>query len=159
MPNLSHMMLGDRRAHGMRYRRLPALLALCAGLWAGGAANAQNDPFAPVDLAMPKGLVYGSACGEVGLEPEGRVAIERMIARYDTVAIRRWLHHSDPGKRLYAAEAVVRMRRNGLIVAPPLVVQVERMRTATDPVATCSGCIHWATTIGEVMAQPPFTEK
>lgn len=93
--------------------------------------------------ASPEGPPFGHRCGFAGVDPEPRTQIEALIAQNDTSEIFNWLQRKDLVYRVYAAEALIRLEKNGMIIPAAELALVETLKNSTQEVYVCSGCSHW----------------
>lgn len=101
--------------------------------------------------AIPEGPPYGRACGIVGVDPQPRTVIETLIHCSDTTRILNWLHDSDLVYQAYAAEALIRLERSGMVIPPAEKIRLEKLKKSKRMVYVCSGCSHWYEEIGRAL--------
>ncbi len=110
----------------------------------GNACVAQLPDF-------PQGPPYGKHCGIVGIDPEPRVTTEQMIQFQDTAAIFNWLHDADAVYQTYAAEALIRLQKAGMLISKKELVIVGNLKLSKRMVHTCSGCTHFEMPIKDAL--------
>jgi hypothetical protein len=99
----------------------------------------------------PAGPAFGARCGFVGVDPEPRVAIENLITFKDTATIFQWLEDKDPVIQTYAAEAVIRLKRTGMMIPDRKLVRVSELKRSKTQIKVCSGCTYWMEDIGSAL--------
>ena len=125
----------------MLYRSIAFVLQL----WICSSCFAQRDDF--------RSEVYGSGCGYAGTDPAPRVQVEELIQRNDTATIYTWLNSKETGLQAYGAEAVVRLKRKGMVISSTKLLKVEALLISKAQVQVCRGCIHMFMELREALKE------
>lgn len=90
-------------------------------------------------------VVYGWQQGDGGEEPEGRKAIEKILAHESgQPLLLDLLRCPNPESRLYAAEALLRMERKGATLPEEVRRAIDWVSRSDVPIQVCEGCeISW----------------
>jgi hypothetical protein len=127
-------------------RMTAARAAIAKGVGLGAPAKTQPTVEAASALAVlddPFGrLVYGESCNEDGAPPRGREALETLVKAKAVEVLRSALTAPTPEGRVYAAEGLLRLARDGTALAPDVKAAVEVVRTSPLALESCGGCIH-----------------
>ncbi len=84
---------------------------------------------------------YGTFCYFAGVPPEGRKAVQHLLAAPASGVIRAVLRSAHPEARVYALEAMLELGRRGVSIAE---VDWDAMRKIVEleiPICVCEGCI------------------
>jgi len=94
-------------------------------------------------LWSPTGdLVYGWMCGEGGDPPEGREAVEKILAHeHGRPLLEDILRGPNPEGRLYAAEALLRLEKKGTKLGEQEKKDIEWVRKSSVKVHVGRGCL------------------
>jgi hypothetical protein len=86
-------------------------------------------------------LAYGSMQGEGGDKPEGRLAMEKLLAHEQGARLLEdALRGPNPEGRLYAAEGLLRLERKGRKPGEPVRRAIEWVRKSDVKIHACGGC-------------------
>lgn len=96
--------------------------------------------------------VYGTQCGFAGTPPRLRVTLEKWIRHDQKEKIVSWLKGPSPVRKMYAAEAILRMMRDGIIFGDEVDGILNQLQKSDDLIPVCSGCIHSKATISSLLA-------
>jgi hypothetical protein len=102
---------------------------------------------------LPRGHPYGRNCGYVGADPEPRIAIESFIQLKNTASIYLWLRDSDRALQAYATEAIIRLNRQGEMIAPDQLKRAKRLLRSRRRVDVCFGCAHWSEPLRKALVE------
>lgn len=80
-------------------------------------------------------------CGLGGPVLAGKTSIDALIEAHRIDLIENVLRGYNPGGRIFAAIALLRMKREGLKLKPEVMTTLNRIVNLDVPAATCSGCI------------------
>ena len=85
---------------------------------------------------------YGSNCGEAGVDPTGRKAINYFVSNNDTATLRKIIKGYNPEGRLYAIEALLSLVSNGKTVLTNEDKKIiNSVLSLKIQLSTCSGCM------------------
>lgn len=104
------------------------------------------------------GGVFGYSCGFSGTPPEQRLAILELLKSEDYDAIRYILRGDNPTGRVYAAEALYWLDRNGYEVAESDWAVINTMRSSKSYHTVCYGCIRSQERFSESLIQQNLGE-
>jgi hypothetical protein len=82
-----------------------------------------------------------------------RYQIEELIATCDTARIMMWLGDSSLVYQAYAAEAIIRMRKAGVVFPDRSTRKANELRKSRIQVMTCRGCQRGMTPLNRAMSQ------
>jgi hypothetical protein len=86
-------------------------------------------------------LAYGSMQGEGGDKPDGRLAMEKLLAHEQGASLLEdALRGPNPEGRLYAAEGLLRLERKGRKLGEQARKDIEWVRKSDVKIHACSGC-------------------
>ncbi len=80
-------------------------------------------------------------CGLHGPVLEGKRSIDLLIKAKRVDLIENVLRGYNPGGRIYAAIALLRMERRGLYLEPAITETIEKVGALDIPITSCAGCI------------------
>ena len=83
---------------------------------------------------------FGHSCSYSGRPPKGRVAIRKLMDGQQIDLIRRSLRSLNPEGRVYAAEALIKLRRSGYSIVENDMEAIKKIRDSELFLSTCYGC-------------------
>jgi len=90
---------------------------------------------------MKNSRVGMGICGLRGPVLEGKTSIDALVKAERMDLIENVLRGYNPGGRVFAAIALLRMEERGVKLAPEVKKTIEKVRALDVPITTCSGCI------------------
>ena len=85
---------------------------------------------------------YGmGGCGYAGTKRKERVEMEKMVADYDTAALRNWLFSEYKELNAYAVEGYATLKDKGFEMPPVLMARINVLQQDSTKINTCGGCI------------------
>jgi hypothetical protein len=119
-----------------------------------GAVPAQ-DRKAVAELTDPlAGLTFGTACYEDGGPPDGRLATDSLRLRAALPALDHVVRGLNAEGRVYAAQALLVLQREGVHVPPDLEEAADRVYGLEVPIEACSGCFVFHDTAEHLLSGP-----
>ncbi len=108
-------------------------------------------------IAPLSDLMIGfGGCGYGGGVPYGRQAIDALVKAKRTDLIENVLRGYNPGGRVYAALALLEMKKQGARLSSDTQSAINRIKSLDIELETCSGCIVTPKTAREILEGPPF---
>jgi len=101
-------------------------------------------------------FVYGESCGIGGLDPKGRIKINKLIDKKDKSEILKWLKSTITEKQIYAIDALYQLKNCGIELTEEELKIVEFVSNKNGSIETCSGCSFYGRGIKEVAEQFEF---
>ncbi|NRD21225.1 hypothetical protein HNV08_14295 [Winogradskyella eckloniae] len=101
-------------------------------------------------------FVYGSNCGIAGMNPSGRININKLIDKKDKSGIIEWLKSTITEKQIYAIDALYQLKNCGIVLTEDELKMVEFVSNKDGSIETCSGCSFYGRGIKEVTEQFEF---
>ena len=101
-------------------------------------------------------FVYGSNCGIAGMNPSGRININKLIDKKDKSGILEWLKSTITEKQIYAIDALYQLKNCGIELTENELKMVEFVSNKDGSIETCSGCSFYGRGIKEVTEQFEF---
>jgi len=99
-------------------------------------------------------LRYGACEGEDGDAPDGRIAIEKIVAHERGAALLEdLLVCPNPESRVYAAEWLLRLERKGRALPDRVRRAIEAVRDSDVKIQVCNGCLLSAEPAKEMLAE------
>lgn len=97
--------------------------------------------------------VYGGRCGETGLEPTGRRALNKMLAEGDTARVRSLLRSRRPVDQAYGVEGMLRFQLAGAMLNSHDSSRIATLRRSSAVVHTCKGCLGYDRSLSECLQE------
>jgi len=101
-------------------------------------------------------FVYGTNCGIAGMNPRGRININKLIDKKDKSGILEWLKSTITEKQIYAIDALYQLKNCGIKLTDEELKMVEFVSNKDGSIETCSGCTFYGRGIKEVTEQFEF---
>ena len=84
---------------------------------------------------------FGTMCYFAGTPPEGRKAIDKLVAARRTDLLQMALLGPNPEGRVYAAEALMKLDERELNLTGRTRAIIARVRALKIPISVCEGCL------------------
>lgn len=101
-------------------------------------------------------FVYGKNCGIAGMNPTGRINIDKLIDKKDKSGILEWLKSTITEKQIYAIDALYQLKKCGIELTEKELKMIEFISNKDGSIETCSGCTFYGREIKEVAEQFEF---
>lgn len=101
-------------------------------------------------------FVYGTNCGIAGMNPRGRININKLIDKKDKSGVLEWLKSTITEKQIYAIDALYQLKNCGIELTDEELKMVEFVSNKDGSIETCSGCSFYGRGIKEVTEQFEF---
>lgn len=86
-------------------------------------------------------IVFGAACGYIGMDPKEKTLMDNYAAKNDAAAIQKWMQSTNTEKQLYGLYGMNKMINAGYKPNALEEKMMETIRKKKGTVRTCSGCI------------------
>lgn len=93
-------------------------------------------------------------CGYGGVVPQGKLAIDALVKAKRIDLIENILKGYNPGGRVYAALALLGMKKEGLRLRSDTQSTINKLKSLDIKIETCSGCIVTPRTAKEILEAP-----
>ncbi|WP_139959916.1 hypothetical protein [Flavicella sediminum] len=101
-------------------------------------------------------FVYGTSCGIAGMNPRGRININKLIDKKDKSGVLEWLKSTITEKQIYAIDALYQLKNYGIELTNEELKIVEFISNKDGNIETCSGCSFYDRVIKDVTEQFEF---
>ncbi len=112
-----------------------------------GLKDYYDELISPLNNSM----VGFGVCGYAGVVPQGKVAIDALVKAKKIDLIENILRGLNPGGRVYAALALLEMKKQGLRLSSDTQSTINRVSSLDIKIDTCSGCIVTHRTAKEIL--------
>jgi hypothetical protein len=99
-------------------------------------------------------VVGSGGCGYAGVTPPGKKAIDALVNANRIDLIENVLRGFNPGGRVYAALALLHLKRGGLTLSDDTLCTINKVRDLNIPIEECAGCILFHRTAKEILKSP-----
>ena len=96
-------------------------------------------------------IVFGMACGRVGIDPDEKVEIDNLVRAKDRKSLRRWLQSTNVEKQIYGVSGFYQLRQKGLTLTSDELNMINAIITKKGTIYVCSGCDHSRQEIASVV--------
>ncbi len=103
---------------------------------------------------MINSYVGRGTCGYGGSTLEGRLAIDALVEAERIDLIENVLRGFNPGGRVYAALALLEMKKRGIKLSKETQDVINKIAALKIRISTCAGCIVTGRTAGEILRSP-----
>jgi len=111
-----------------------------------------HSPIDTTDLFQTS-IVYGNSCGIAGTSKEYQERLSSLIQRRDLSTLSSWLWSPNIEKQLYAIKGLKTMEKFGYQLTAKDSRIIKLISQKNGLINICSGCIHSADSIKNVLAQ------
>lgn len=94
-------------------------------------------------------IVYGSGCGIVGIDPDYRQKLDKIVKSKNTKELDKWLCSPITEIQVYAVDGLFQLNQKGYKLTAKELDLVEIIKNKRGTIRTCSGCIYSTQTISE----------
>jgi len=113
-----------------------------------------KDSYDELISPLNNSVVGFGACGYGGVVPQGKEAIDSLVKAKRVDLIENLLRGYNPGGRVYAALALLEMKKQGLRLSNDTPYLINKIRSLNIKIETCSGCIITYRTAKEILEAP-----
>jgi hypothetical protein len=99
-------------------------------------------------------IIGFGGCGYGGVVPQGKLAIDALMKANRTDLIENVLRGYNPGGRIYAALALLSLKKQGLHLSSETKKTLDKIKSLDIKIETCSGCIVTHRTAKEILEAP-----
>jgi len=100
-----------------------------------------NDAYEYLRSPLKNSYIGEGICGLGGPVLQGKISIDALVNANRIDLIENVLRGYNPGGRIFAAIALLRMKRQGLKLSSELMATLNKVVNLDVPAATCAGCI------------------
>lgn len=86
---------------------------------------------------------FGYSCGIAGIDPNGRSSIMRLFDQKEYTAIRYILFAENLISEVYAAEVLLQLQREGMVLTPAERKKLASLQSDTRTISVCQGCEYY----------------
>jgi len=103
-----------------------------------------------IDDFFKSNVVYGSACGYGGQDPDMRVQLNELVHTKDIKGLDKWLSSPITEIQIYAVDGFHQLVTKGYKLSPREQELIQVIKTKKGTVRTCSGCMHMTENISQL---------
>jgi hypothetical protein len=139
---------GIKKSYGLRYefvrddvlKRMQDAVNNELGIYEPGQAPEELKNEYSILISPFTQYPFGHSCSYSGRPPKGRVAIRKLMDGRQIDLIRGSLRSLNPEGRVYAAEALIKLRRSGYSIVENDMEAIKKIRDSELFLSTCYGC-------------------
>lgn len=113
-----------------------------------------RDSYESLISPLNNSVVGKGCCGYACVIPQGKRAIDEIVKANRIDLIGNILKGYNPGGRVYAAQAMLELEKQGVVLSIDAQNAIKKIRNLDISIETCSGCIHYHKTAKDILDSP-----
>ena len=113
-----------------------------------------KDDYEYLISPLQNSVVGSGGCGFAGTTPNGKKALDALMQAHRVDLVENVLRGFNPGGRVYAALALLRLKSSGLPLSAETQTTIKKISDLDIKIGTCSGCLFFHRTAKEILESP-----